>query len=174
MSRLRAAGSAPAAVDRFLAVLDGADRELFLEGLEHARSGIEIWTLAVVLGYDGPYGDLVQWAQTMHPIEDRRAILAEEAGKLRDDIVNVRKLLDLTDADSEKIYTRVSTLSKELRGHLVEVEKMSKAIDRRGLLLAGADRVMREVRSAFVSDPDIQDVLASVFKAVWASLSEEG
>ena len=163
----------PTAVDRFLKVLEESDRELLLDVVEHSSSPLEIWTLAIVLGYTGSFGNLVKWAHTISPPTDRRQLLSRQAEQLEQDIANARTQIAAMLMDADKGFSRIAFLSKELRGHLIEVDRMSKAVDRRGLILAGADRVMRELRGIFAGDGEMEDALTQAFKAVWATLSEE-
>ncbi|MEB3320506.1 MAG: hypothetical protein VKI63_06160 [Cyanobium sp.] len=163
----------PEAIDDFLSTLVDADRELMLDVIEHATSSLEVWTLAVVLGYRGGYGELEEFAESMAPRTDRRALLIEEAKNLKNDIVNARRGVELMTVDPEKGCMRIAALSKELRGHLVEADKMSRAVDRKGLILAGAERVMRELRAIFRGQPDMEEALTQAFKTVWAMLTEE-
>jgi len=60
-----------------------------------------------------------------------------------------------------------------LRGHVVEVEKMSRGTDKRGLILSGADKVMRELRSIFKGNEDMTNALDLAYESVWAALIEE-
>lgn len=163
----------PPQIDDFLAALSASDRELVLDVIEHATSDLEVWTLAIVLGYRGGFGELAQWAESISPRTDRRALLIEQAKKLKVDIENARRYTEAQILDPEKGCMRIAILSKELRGHLVEADKMSRAVDRRGLVLAGAERVMRELRSIFRGQDEMEEALTQAFKTVWAVLSEE-
>lgn len=161
-------------VSQFHTMLDDADRELFTDTVENAMSPIEIWTLAAVMGYTGTMGDLIAWADEHYPRTDRRKVLMEEAKKLQEDIADARTLINVGALDSEKGYARIAFLSRELRGHLNEVDKMARAVDRRGLVLAGADRVMRELQGLFSGNTAMESALSRGFKAVWAVLIDEG
>lgn len=163
----------PAVIDRFLSLLEDSDRELMLDVIEHAVSPVEIWTIATVLGYTGTFGELIHWANEVHPRTDRRALLTDQATQLKSDIANARMHITAGTLDPEKGFGRIAYLSKEMRGHLVEVEKMSRSMDRRGLILAGADRVMRELRGIFRGQDEMEDALTQAFKTVWAVLAEE-
>ena len=160
-------------VAQFLRMLDDPDRELFIDTVETATSPIEIWTLATVMGYAGSMGDLIAWADELYPRMDRRKTLLEEADKLKEDIANARVLITTGALDAKEGYSRIAFLSRELRGHLNEVDKMARTLDKRGLILAGADRVMRELRAIFAGSDEMESALARAFKAVWAVLMEE-
>lgn len=166
-----AQGTTPTA--HFLRMLDGPDRELFIDTVENATTTIEIWTLATVMGYAGSMGDLIAWANDQYPRTDRRQLLLREAEKLKEDIADARALISTGALEPKEGYSRIAFLSKELRGHLNEVDKMARILDRRGLILAGADRVMRELRGIFAGSAEMESALAKAFKAVWAVLMDE-
>lgn len=157
----------------FLRMLDDPDRELFIDTVENATSSIEIWTLATVMGYTGSMGDLIAWADDQYPRTDRRKVLLAEAEKLKQDIADAREFIRSEALEPKEGYSRIAFLSKELRGHLIEVDKMARVLDRRGLILAGADRVMREMRGIFAGSAEMESALAKAFKAVWAVLMDE-
>jgi hypothetical protein len=50
---------------------------------------------------------------------------------------------------------------------------MSKPVDRRGLVLAGADRVMRELNTIFENNAEIKDALDEAFESIWTRLIAE-
>ena len=160
-------------VAAFLRMLDDPDRELFIDTVENATSPIEIWTLSTVMGYIGSMGDLIAWADELYPRMDRRKTLLAEADNLKDDIENARTLIGLEALDAKEGYSRIAFLSRELRGHLNEVDKMARVLDRRGMILAGADRVMRELRGIFAGNSEMESALARAFKVVWAVLMDE-
>ena len=69
--------------------------------------------------------------------------------------------------------SRIAHLSKELRGHLSEIDKMTKAADRKGLVMAGADRVLREFKAIFKGNEDVTNALDLASESVWAVLADE-
>jgi hypothetical protein len=50
---------------------------------------------------------------------------------------------------------------------------MSRATDRKGLIMAGADAVMRQLRSIFKDNEEVVTALDSAFESVWAQLDSE-
>ena len=52
---------------------------------------------------------------------------------------------------------RLAALEKELRSHIETSERMNKSTDKRGLILAGADKVMRELTMIFKDDPQMNE-----------------
>ena len=51
--------------------------------------------------------------------------------------------------------------------------KMNRTTDKRGLILAGADRVMRELTSIFKDDPQFSEPIENAMMAVWAKIYSE-
>lgn len=163
-----------ATVQRFLASLDSGHREGFLSYAENTYSIYEIWLYAGVLGYDGPFRALEEWVQRYYPKLNKRKMLLGESVKLEADIEMIRQQVFADLIKPDVAATRIAHLSKELRGHLVEIDKMSKAFDRRGLILAGADRVLRELKAIFRGNEEILNALELAGESVWQLLAGEG
>lgn len=158
-------------VAAFLAALDDASREGFLSFAENNESIYEIWLYAGVIGYEGSFEALEGWIKRRFPKLNRRQLLLAEIVRLQADIEMVRND-DTIRADAAA--SRVAQLSKELRGHIVEVDKIARTVDRRGLILAGADRTMRLLKEMFCKDEAMSEALEQGFQAVWSQLHGEG
>ena len=50
---------------------------------------------------------------------------------------------------------------------------MNRTTDKRGLILAGADRVMREMASIFTDDPHLAEPIDNAINAVFAKIYSE-
>ena len=160
-------------VQSFLTALDHGYRESFLMYAENTYSVYEIWLYASVLGYEGGFNILEDWIQTNYPKLNRRQLLLAEIVKLESDIDFLRQQVHADLVKPDAAATRIAHLSKELRGHVVEVDKITKGTDRRGLVLAGADKVMRELRSIFKENEDVTNALELAYESVWAMLVDE-
>ena len=68
---------------------------------------------------------------------------------------------------------RLASLEKELRSHIETSERFNKTTDKRGLILAGADRVMRELTNIFKDDPQFAEPIDNAMNAVWAKVYSE-
>ena len=163
----------PREVEQFLVALDGGRRESFLAYVEKTYSVYEIWLYATVLGYDGPFTDLEAWANKVYPKLNRREIMLAEIVKLESDIDFLRQQVQADLIKADAAATRIAHLSKELRGHVMEIERLTKSQDRRGLVMAGADKVMRELRAIFKGNEDVTNALELAYESVWAMLAEE-
>lgn len=160
-------------IQSFLTSLDQGYRENFLSYVDHTYSVFEIWLYASVLGYEGGFHALENWVNQHYPKLNRREILLAEIIKLESDIDFLRQQVHADLVKPDAAATRIAHLSKELRGHLVEVDKITKGTDRRGLVLAGADKVMRELRSIFKDNEDVTNALELAYESVWAMLIDE-
>jgi hypothetical protein len=96
-----------------------------------------------------------------------------EIVKLEADIDFLRQQVQADIVKPDSAATRIAHLSKELRGHVVEVERMTKSSDRRGLVLSGADKVMRELKSIFKGNDDVIKALDLAYESVWQLLVDE-
>jgi len=160
-------------IQSFLAALDNSHREGFLAYAENTYSVYEIWLYACVLGYDGSFPALEKWINKTYPKLNRREIMLAEIVKLEGDIDFLRQQVQADLIKADAAATRIAHLSKELRGHVVEVDKLTKGLDRRGLIMAGADKVMRDLRTVFKSSEDVLPALELAFDSIWADLTEE-
>jgi hypothetical protein len=162
------------AVAAFLAALDNDRREAFLDYAEHTYSIYEIWLYAAVLGYGGDFGELEQWVQKHYRKLNRRELLLGEVCKLEADIDFLRQQVAADLVKPDAAASRIAHLSKELRGHIAEIDRMTRATDRRGLVLAGADRTLRELRAIFKGNEEMTAALELAGESVWKILATEG
>ncbi len=164
-------GDGPVAI--FLAALDDDRREGFLNYAENTYSIYEIWLYASVLGYADSFSALEKWVYKHYRKLNKRELLLAEACKLEADVDFLRGQVQADLVKPDAAASRIAHLSKELRGHLSEIDKMSRATDRKGLIMAGADAVMRQLRSIFKDNEEVVTALDSAFESVWAQLDSE-
>ena len=67
---------------------------------------------------------------------------------------------------------RIAQMQRELRGTIAQVEEFTNNRDRKGLLMAGADRAIRELMMIFKDDP-IEIPLEEATMSVWAKMQLE-
>lgn len=155
--------------------LDKSQKDSFVFYAKNATSDIEAYLYARFLnpGYTGSISDLTAWIQEKYPKEDLRKILLTEIDSLQTDIQNVRNMTLTGMLDHATAATKVSALQKELRSHIQAVRSISDGLDRRGLLLAGADRCLRELMQTFDGQPGIQALLEDSSLLVWSTMERE-
>lgn len=165
----------PATVAGWLESLDKSQKDAFVFYAKNATSDIEAYLYARFLtpGFAGSISDLTAWVQEKYPKEDLRKILLMEIDSLQTDIQNVRSMTLTGMLDYATAATKVSALQKELRSHIQAVRSISDGLDRRGLLLAGADRCLRELMQTFDGQPGIQALLEDSSLLVWSTMERE-
>lgn len=162
-------------VGSWLNSLEKSDRDAFVYYAKNATSDIESYLYGRFLKppYTGSIADLTAWTQEKYPKEDLRKILLIEIDELRTDITNVRNMTTQGMLDFATAATKISALQKELRSHIQAVRAISDGLDRRGLLLAGADRCLRELSNTFQDQPTILALLEDSGLIVWSTLERE-
>ncbi len=153
-------------VSAFLSSLNNEQRERFLTEADNRDSVYQLWMYASAMGYESCFLELESWQKERYPRLNRKLALTAEAVRLQQDIAALR-------ACENPDPRLIAALTKELRGHLVEIERMERGHDRRGLLLAGADRLLKTVQDSFPDDPEMQSVLEESFETFLAQLREE-
>ncbi len=164
-----------ATVASWLQSLTQVNKDAFTYYARNASSDIEAYLYARFLKphYDGSINDLTAWVQEKYPKRDLRKILLMEVDSLGSDIDAVRAMVTNQALDPATAATKVSVLQKELRSHIQAVRSMSDGLDRRGLLLAGADRCIREMIQTLDDQPNIQAVVEDCSNLVWATMERE-
>ena len=160
-------------VDQWLDTLPAADSEDFREFAEITPSIIEIWVYAGILGYSGTFNDLARWVKMKFKKLNRRGILNSEISALHSDVQELRMAITSGEIKGSDGAARLASLEKELRSHIEVSERLNKSVDKRGLILAGADRVMREITAIFKDDPQFAEPIENAINAVWAKIYSE-
>ena len=160
-------------VDSWLDTLPAADSEDFREFAEVTPSVIEIWVYAGILGFSGGFNDLSRWVKMKYKKLNRREILNSEIAALHSDIQELRMAITSGEIKGDNGCARLAALEKELRAHIETSDRMNRTTDKRGLILAGADRVMREMTSIFKDDPQFAEPIENAMNAVWAKIYSE-
>ena len=160
-------------MDQWLDTLPAADGEDFREFAEVTPSVIEIWVYAGILGYSGTFNDLTRWVKMKFKKLNRREILNSEIAALHSDVQDLRMAITAGEVKGDLGAGRLAALEKELRSHIEASERMNRTTDKRGLILAGADRVMRELTNIFKDDPQFAEPIDNAMNAVWAKIYSE-
>ena len=160
-------------VDQWLDSIPASESEEFREFAEVTPSVIEIWVYAGILGYPGTFNDLTRWVKMKFKKLNRREILNSEISALHSDIQDLRMAVNSGEIKGSDGAARLAALEKELRAHIETSERMNRTTDKRGLILAGADRVMREMTNIFKDDAQFSEPIENAINAVWAKLYSE-
>ncbi len=160
-------------VDQWLDTLPASESEEFKEFAEYTPSIIEIWVYSGILGYPGTFNDLSRWVKMKYKKLNRREILNSEIAALHSDIQDLRMAVTSGEIKGDNGAARLAALEKELRSHIEVSERINRSTDKRGLILAGADRVMRELTNIFKDDPQFSEPIDNAMNAVWAKVYSE-
>ncbi len=162
-------------VSSWLESLDKSQKDAFVHYAKNATSDIESYLYARFLkpGYNGSIADLTAWVQEKYPKQDLRKVLLIEIDAISDDIKNVRDMTTTGMLDFATAATKISALQKELRSHIQAVRSITDGLDRRGLLLAGADRCIRELIQTLDGQPTLQTLVDDAAILVWSTLERE-
>ena len=160
-------------VDQWLDTLPAAESEDFREFAEVTPSIIEIWVYAGILKYPGTFNDMARWVKMKFKKLNRREILNSEIAALHSDIQDLRMAITSGEIKGSDGAAPLASLEKELRSHIETSDRMNKTTDKRGLILAGADRVMRELTAIFKDDPHFAEPIDNAMNAVWAKIYSE-
>lgn len=160
-------------VDQWLDTIPASESEEFKEFAEVTPSIIEIWVYAGIVGYEGTFNDLARWVKMKYKKLNRREILNSEIAALHADIQELRMAITSGEIKGDNGAARLAALEKELRSHIETSERMNRTTDKRGLVLAGADRVMREMTAIFKDDPQFAEPIENAINAVWAKVYSE-
>ena len=160
-------------VDQWLDTLPASESEEFKEFAEYTPSIIEIWLYSGIIGYTGTFNDLSRWVKMKYKKLNRREILNSEIAALHSDIQELRMAVTSGEIKGDNGAARLAALEKELRSHIEVSERINRSTDKRGLILAGADRVMRELTNIFKDDPQFAEPIDNAMNAVWAKVYSE-
>lgn len=160
-------------VDQWLDTLPAADSEDFCDFAANTPSVIEIWVYSGIIGYEGTFNDLNRWVKMKYRKLDKRGILNSEISALHSDIQELRMAITSGEIKGDNGAARLAALEKELRAHIETSERMNNTIDKRGMILSGADRVMREMTAIFKDDPQFAEPIENAINAIWSKLYSE-
>ena len=164
-----------ATVASWLDSLDKSQQDAFKHYARNATSDIEAYLYASFIkpNYKGSISDITAWVQERYPKEDLRKVLLVEIDSLKIDLHNVRQMTLTGMLDHATAATKIAVLQKEIRSHIQAVRQLTDGLDRRGLLLAGADRCLRELLNSFEDSPTVSNLLEDASMIVWSTIERE-
>lgn len=149
------------------------DRESFLAFCKKTSSPIQMYLYSRFLGFTGSIVDCDEWSKNEFKKRNFNAIMEMEIDSMQQDIAKLRDAIDLGMIKQDMGASRIAMLQKELRGSIKQLNDEKHLTDKQGLILAGADRALREMLLIFRDDP-IEGPLQEASMGVWTKiLSEE-
>ena len=91
---------------------------------------------------------------------------------MQEDIRKLREDVEQGIVKRDAGVARIASMQKELRGTIAQIEQFTSVKDRKGLLMAGADRAIRELMFIFKDDP-IEGPLEEATMSVWSRMQLE-
>ena len=152
--------------------LTDKDRESFLAFCKRTRSPIQIYLYTRFLGFTGSIVECDQWSQKKFKKRDFSEVLETEIDYMQQDISKLREAIDMGMVKQDMGTARIAMLQKELRGSIKQLHDEKVLLDKQGLILAGADRALREMLSIFRDDP-IEGPLQEASMGVWTKILQE-
>ena len=149
------------------------DRESFLAFCRKTASPIQMYLYSRVLGFTGSIVECDEWSKQEFKKRNFNGIMEMEIDSMQQDIAKLRDAIDLGIIKQDMGASRIAMLQKELRGSIKQLNDEKHLTDKQGLILAGADRALREMLLIFRDDP-IEGPLQEASMGVWTKiLSEE-
>ena len=148
------------------------DREAFLAFCKQTRSSIQMYLYARFLGFAGTIVQCDKWAQRKFKRRNFNEVLEAEIDSMQQDISNLRIGIEQGMVKQDMGTARIAMLQKELRGTIKQLSDERVLLDKQGLILAGADRALREMLSIFRDDP-IEGPLTEASMGVWTKILQE-
>ena len=149
--------------------LDSSTQESFCSFAADNYSVIEVYLYARFLGYEGTITACDLWIKNNYVKPDHRKKLLYEIDEMQEDIRKLREDIENGAVKRDAGVGRIAQMQKELRSTISEIETFTNTKDRKGLLMAGADRAIRELMFIFKDDP-IETPLEEATMSVWARM----
>ena len=157
---------------KWIQPLTNKDRESFLEFCKKASSPIQIYLFSRFLGFQGTVVECNEWSTKEFKKRNFNVVLETEIDNMQIDINKLRDAIDMGLVKQDMGAARIAMLQKELRGAIKQIEDKKILQDKQGLILAGADRALREMLSIFRDDP-IEGPLQEASMGVWTKILQE-
>lgn len=156
----------------WLKTLVEKDRESFFSFCKRTSSPIQMYLYARFLGFTGSIVECDEWSQKEFKKRNFNIILESEIDSMQEDIAKLRDAIDLGMVKQDMGTSRIAMLQKELRGSIKQLNDEKVLVDKQGLILAGADRALREMLLIFRDDP-IEGPLQEASMGVWTKILAE-
>ncbi len=158
--------------DQWVDNLDCSTQESFCSFATDNNSVIECFLYDRFIGYTGSIVACDLWVNSKYKKPDHRKTLLYEIEEMQEDIRKLREAVEMGVVKRDAGVARIASMQKELRGAIAQIEQFTTTRDRKGLLMAGADRAIRELLFVFKDDP-IEIPLSEASMSVWARMQLE-
>ena len=156
----------------WIQTLTSKDRESFFQFCKKTGSPIQIYLFSRFLGFQGTIVECNEWSEKEFKKRNFHLVLETEIDNMQTDIANLREAIQMGMVKQDMGAARIAMLQKELRGAIKQLDDKKVLTDKQGLILAGADRALREMLSIFRDDP-IEGPLQEASMGVWTKILQE-
>ena len=156
----------------WIQTLTSKDRESFFQFCKKTGSPIQIYLFSRFLGFQGTIVECNEWSEKEFKKRNFHLVLETEIDNMQIDIANLREAIQMGMVKQDMGAARIAMLQKELRGAIKQLDDKKVLTDKQGLILAGADRALREMLSIFRDDP-IEGPLQEASMGVWTKILQE-
>ena len=140
-------------MNKWVSSLTDKDRESFLAFCKQTASPIQIYLYSRFLGFKGTIVECDEWSKKKFKKRNFNILLEQEIDNMQEDIAKLRQAIDMGMVKQDMGTARIAMLQKELRGSIKQIGDEKILMDKQGLILAGADRALREMLTIFRDDP---------------------
>jgi len=159
-------------VNFWLATLTDNEKESYLAFCKKVSSPIQMYLYARFLGFKGSIVECDDWCKDTFKKPNFNKVLEDEIASMQLDIAKLREGIDMGLVKQDMGTARIAMLQKELRGAIKQLNDEKHLTDKQGLILAGADRALREFLLIFRDDP-IEESLQVASMGVWTRILAE-
>ena len=159
-------------MNKWVSSLTDKDRESFLAFCKQTASPIQIYLYSRFLGFKGTIAECDEWSKKKFKKRNFNILLEQEIDNMQEDIAKLRQAIDMGMVKQDMGTARIAMLQKELRGSIKQIGDEKILMDKQGLILAGADRALREMLTIFRDDP-IEGPLQEASMGVWTKILQE-
>ena len=157
-------------VEAWLTALPERKRSAVLQYAAGERSIVSSYLFCSLLGLEASIDDWEAFALQRWKKLDHRAILETEIMALHDDISEIRRAVEEGKIRLADSPTKISYLSKELRGHIEHLSREVSSADRRSMLLAGVEITSKALRKVFGRDTNVWPAIEATLEAAFADI----
>ena len=140
--------------------------------MEISFTSLSYFLSTIFLGFQGTIVECNEWSEKEFKKRNFHLVLESEIDNMQDDISKLRQAIDMGLVKQDMGAARIAMLQKELRGAIKQLDDKKVLMDKQGLILAGADRALREMLSIFRDDP-IEGPLQEASMGVWTKILQE-
>ena len=97
--------------------------------------------------------DCYEWSKKKFKKRNFNELLESEIDAMQQDISKLRDAIDMGMVKQDMGTARIAMLQKEVCGAIKQIGDEKVLMDKQGLILAGADRALREMLTIFRDDP---------------------